>query len=96
MSVIENPFDASEYPLDLGGGIRVAKGADALWILFPEPVGPIRVPLTGSPAWRVITESPLTLDPSIKVWKAREPNPPSVHGFVRDGRWVSCGDGQYH
>jgi hypothetical protein len=49
--------------------------------------GPVQRKLYGTdnenrPLWKVVSEDPLTLEPSIQT--------PCCHGYIRDGEWVSA------
>lgn len=82
---------AFTWPIDLGlcAGFNVRgewRGED-LWLRLPM-VGPIRVPFSGSTAWTLVSREPLTVKPSIKVLFGDGVD--RVHGFVTEGRWVSC------
>lgn len=64
-----------------------------IWFRFPssDPDWPYhtgRVPFSGEgPTWTVESLDPLTVSPSILSDRG---GGDSVHGHIRDGRWVPC------
>lgn len=83
--------------IDLGGGHRLqpttrADGRPHGWIdehtnaatgkLCCGAVTRAGMALGQEPTWRVVTEEPLTLEPSLLCRMCGD------HGFVRDGKWV--------
>lgn len=69
---------------DLGNGDECCCGS----ILFDVP-GMEHVKATGRKLWRVISEEPLTLSPSI-----HSPNK-CLNGWITEGQWVNCDKGEY-
>ena len=87
--------DPRETPtVDIGHGHRVRfyrdeNGAPRLWVFHDCPGFPQHgercgsyIPLTGPKPWRLVSEDPLTIEPSIHFTDCGD------HGFIRNGKWV--------